>query len=104
MSGTRRQQAIRKAIRETVPLVPFSDAEPIFARASGATMKALPPSVAAWLAVTSHVRHVHTDYDALLAEGYDRDAARFFVREAMEQVLTGWGCRRRVEDQEADAE
>ena len=36
------------------------------------------------------------DYDALLADGYERDAARFFVIDDMNAVLEHWGSARRV--------
>lgn len=55
------------------------------------------PENAAWLSMVSYVRHVLTDYDALLAEGYDRDAARHFVAAETAEILAGWGCRRRLD-------
>lgn len=103
MVGTKRQQAIRKALRALVPGIPLADAETVLALAGRVQMKALPPSTALWLALGSHVRHSHTDYDRLLAEGYDRDAARFFVADAIDDVLSGWGCQRSILDEE-DAE
>jgi hypothetical protein len=42
------------------------------------------------------VRHRFTDYDELLAQGYDRDSARHFVAEEMGQVLREWGVRREL--------
>ncbi len=57
-------------------------------------------STALWLSLGSHVRHVHTDYERLLAEGYDRDAARFFVADETDAVLAGWGCQRSVAESE----
>ena len=57
-------------------------------------MKTLPPSIAVWLATVAHVRHEHTDYEKLLAEGYDRDSARFFVIDAINEVLTRWRATR----------
>jgi hypothetical protein len=105
MVGTRRQQAIRKALRALAPGIPLLDAEAVLALAGRAQMKALPPSTALWLALGSHVRHSHTDYDRLLAEGYERDAARFFVADAIDDVLSGWGCQRSVaegDDMEVD--
>jgi hypothetical protein len=101
--STRRQQAIRKAMRELIPLAPFADFEPIYTQAIAPNRRDLPPSIAAWLAVTAYVRHAHTDYDALLAEGYERDAARFFVKDAMEEKLTAWGCRRRIEAEDEES-
>lgn len=101
--STKRQKEFRKVLRQMLPRVPLGDAEPILAAANARHLRHLPPSIALWQAATSHVRHGHTDYDTLLAEGYDRDAARFFVIEAMNAVLQGWGCARRVEpDDEAD--
>ncbi|AVM74846.1 hypothetical protein MSR1_23620 [Magnetospirillum gryphiswaldense MSR-1] len=49
------------------------------------------PQAAAWLALTSHVRHRYSEYDQLLADGYDRDAARHFCAEAMTVTLREWG-------------
>lgn len=102
MVGTKRQQAIRRALRALVPGIPLADAETVLALASRAQMKALPPSTALWLALGSYVRHAHTDYDRLLAEGYERDAARFFVVDAIDDVLSGWGCQRSILDEEED--
>ena len=54
------------------------------------------PESAAWLSLVAYVRHTFTDYDALLAQGYDRDSARHFVTEEMIEVLRGWGVRREL--------
>ncbi len=70
----------------------------MLAEAGSARMKRLPPAIALWLTLTAHVRHRHTEYDALLAEGYERDAARHFVIDATDAKLTEWGCARRVAD------
>lgn len=96
MVGTRRQQAIRKALRALAPGIPLSDAQSVVELAERRSMKELPPSTALWLALGSHVRHSHTDYDRLLSDGYDRDAARFFVADDTDAVLAGWGCQRSV--------
>jgi hypothetical protein len=58
------------------------------------------PETAAWLSLTAYVRHTFTDYDELLDQGYDQDSARHFVRDEMQQVLTEWGVRRRLTEQE----
>src|SRR5215475_10485271 len=53
------------------------------------------PEKAAWLSLVAYVRHTFTDYDELLAEGYDPDSARHFVVVRMEKILQAWGvCRR----------
>lgn len=104
MSGsfapTRRNQELRKALRALAPLIPFADSEPVLERAAKLTREDLSPGAALWLALVAHVRHRHTDYDALLTEGYDRDAARHFVVEATEAVLRDWGCARRIDVEE----
>jgi hypothetical protein len=42
------------------------------------------------LAVVAHVRHVHTDDDALLKAGVERDDARRRVHGPADEVLAGW--------------
>jgi len=42
------------------------------------------------LAVIAHIRHTQTQYDALLARGYERWDARAQVEEAVSRVLTKW--------------
>jgi len=96
--GTKRQKDMRKALRILVPRVPMRDAEAILALALSSHLRHLPPSIALWQATTSHVRHELTDYDMLLEEGYDREAARFFVVADMHAVLRGWGCNKEVAD------
>lgn len=92
--ATKRQQEMRRQLRGMAPLIPFADAEAVLAAASGGSLRHLTPAASVWLALTARVRHVYTDYDALLQNGYDRDAARHFVVEAMEAQLMEWGCAR----------
>jgi hypothetical protein len=96
VSGTRRQKEMRKALRQTAPRIPYADAEPVLAAAAAPHLRHLPPSVAVWLALVARVRHAHSDYDALLDEGYDRDAARFFALDAINDTLLDWGATRQV--------
>ena len=42
------------------------------------------------LAVHAHIRHSHTPYDELLADGIERDEARALVAEAVEERLAAW--------------
>jgi len=99
---TGRRRAIAKALTALLPLAPYADMEKIRADAGAVHMKALPPTIAVWLATIAHVRHAHTDYEKLLAEGYDRDSARFFVIEQTNQVLTRWRATRLLEEDEED--
>ena len=41
------------------------------------------------MAVVAHVRHVHTDYDRLLAQ-HDREEARRIIRPRVDAVLAAW--------------
>lgn len=91
---TNRQKALAKELGILIPSAPFSDCEPIKAAASSPHMKRLPLSIAVWLATVAHIRHRYTDYDLLRDEGYDKDSARFFVLEAINDKLTEWRATR----------
>jgi hypothetical protein len=54
-----------------------------------ATAKSLDES-AIRLAVIAHIRHAETNYDTLLARGYDRREARAAVEAAVDHVLGRW--------------
>ncbi len=98
--GTKRQKDMRKQLRLMAPRIPFADAEPVIEAALAGHLRHLPPSIALWQALTARVRHEHTEYDVLLEDGYDRDAARFFVIDEMNAVLEHWGSARRVTGEE----
>ena len=100
--ATRRQMAMVRTLRSLAPLIPHADALDVLARAGKGTLRDLSPAAGVWLALTSHVRHRYTNYDDLLADGYERDAARFFVIGETERQLAEWGCTRPlVEEAEA---
>jgi hypothetical protein len=40
--------------------------------------------------VIAHIRHAETQYDTLLANGYDRHEARAQIEGMLAQVLTRW--------------
>ncbi len=94
---TARNAELRKSLRALAPLIPLADSEPVLERAARLARGDVSLGAALWLALVAHVRHRHTEYDALLDEGYDRDAARHFVVEATEAVLRDWGCSRRID-------
>ena len=102
MAGTNRQRAIAKALTALLPLAPYIDAEKIRADASQPHLKTLPPSLAVWLATVAHIRHVHTEYERLLGEGYDRESARFFVIDQINDVLTRWRATRLLDPDNED--
>lgn len=91
---TKRRQGIAKSLTLLIPLAPYADAEAIRTEAGAVHMKTLPPSTAVWLATVAHIRHVHTEYDSLLGEGYDRESARHFVVDEINAVLTRWRASR----------
>jgi hypothetical protein len=58
------------------------------------------PETAAWLSLIAYVRHALTEYDDLLAQGYDQDSARHFVADEIGRVLAAWGVRRTLGGEE----
>ncbi|WEX11326.1 DUF2293 domain-containing protein [Chelativorans sp. AA-79] len=101
---TTRRRAVDKALTALLPQAPYSDTEAIRTLANDRKLRSLPASVTVWLATVAHVRHVHSDYDQLLAEGYDRDAARFFVVDQINDVLTHWRATRLLDPDEDEGE
>lgn len=100
--ATERRKAIARALTLTMPRAPFLDAEAIRDAAGARHMRSLPPSAALWLAAIAHIRHAHTDYDALMDDGYNRDAARFFVLGDINAVLDAWGATRHLDPEAPD--
>jgi hypothetical protein len=66
-------------------------------------LKVSAPDTAAWLSLVAYVRHAFTEYDDLLAQGYDQDSARYFVAADIEAVLSEWGVKRRLGAEGDDA-
>jgi hypothetical protein len=92
-----RREAIEAALDRLAPRLPQHERMAVADHAlDSAGLRGAAPETAAWLALVAYARHVFTDYDALLAEGYDRDAARHFIVGELDAVLAGWGVRRPV--------
>jgi hypothetical protein len=88
---------IEQALRRLVPSIPAYEFGAIVDHAlDSRSLRTASPENAAWLSLVAYVRHTLTDYDDLLAQGYDQDSARFFVAEAMQAVLADWGGRRKL--------
>lgn len=102
--ATERQKRIARALTALIPRAPFLDAEAIREAARGARMRDLPAEGAVWLAAVARIRHEYTDYDLLMDDGYDRDAARFFVLDDINGVLDRWGASRRLDPDAGDGE
>ena len=95
-----RRAAIEGAVRVLAPRIPKHEFEAVVDHALDSPgLRTAAPEAAAWLSLVAYVRHALTDYDSLLAEGYDHDSARFFVVSEMDDVLARWGSRRRVGDE-----
>jgi hypothetical protein len=89
--------AVAEALRRIAPRMPRHEFEAVVDHAGVSPgLRGAAPETAAWLSLVAYVRHVFTDYDRLLAEGYDVDSARFFVAGEIDAVLEGWGAVRRV--------
>jgi hypothetical protein len=94
-----RRADIELALKRLAPRMPPHELAAVVDHALDSRgLKAAAPEAAAWLSLVAYVRHVFTEYDALLREGYEPDSARFFVRGAMEATLAEWGVRRRLAD------
>ena len=100
-----RREAVAAALAQAAPRLPDFETEAVIDRALASPgLRNARPDNAAWLALVAYARHVFTEYDTLLDEGYDRDSARHFVLDDLNAALAGWGARRRVSDAETDAE
>jgi len=92
-----KRSAIEAALRRLAPKIPSHEFGAVVDHAVDSRgLRTSTPETAAWLSLVAYVRHALTDYDDLLAQGYDPDSARFFVAEAIETVLGRWGVARRL--------
>ncbi len=88
---------IEEALRRLAPKIPPHEFGAVIDHArDSAGLKAASAESAAWLSLVAYLRHAFTDYDELLAQGYDRDSARFFVADDMAALLEDWGVRRKL--------
>jgi hypothetical protein len=92
---TRRE--IEAALRRLAPRIPPHEFGAVADHARDSRgLRTSTPETAAWLSLVAYVRHAFTDYDDLLAQGYDQDSARFFVADEIAAVLGEWGVERRL--------
>ena len=86
---------IEAALRRIAPNIPAHEFGAVIDHALDSKgLRTAAPETAAWLSLVAYTRHVFTDYDELLTQGYDRDSARHFVMDDMAAKLTEWGVRR----------
>src|SRR5687768_16473951 len=95
-----RRADIETALRRLVPNIPAHEFGAVVDHALDSSgLRAATPEAAAWLSLVAYVHHTFTDYDARLDQGYDRNSARFFVADEINEVLKRWGAKRaRLED------
>lgn len=100
-----RRVVLEAALLQLAPRLPRHETLVVLDHALGSIgLKTASPERAAWLSLVAYARHERTDYDELLAEGYDVESARHFVLEELEQVLAGWGVTRPVVEDDDDDE
>src|SRR6476660_9023076 len=92
-----KRSEVEAALRHLAPSIPPHECGAVIDHACDSPgLSVASPESAAWLSLVAYLRHTFTDYDTLLAEGYDRDSARHFVAEEMQALLDAWGVRRRL--------
>ena len=68
-----RRGALEAALRRLAPNIPPHEFGAVIDHAlDSAGLKSAAPESAAWLSLVAYVRHTFTDYDDLLAQGYER--------------------------------
>lgn len=98
-----RRAAVETALRNLAPRMPRHEFGAVVDHALDSPgLRTAAPETAAWLSLVSYVRHVLTEYDALLADGYDAESARHFVLADMAEVLEEWGVRRPIAEDDDD--
>ena len=86
---------VEAALRHLAPRIPLHEFAAVVDRAMDSRgLRVASPENAAWLSLVAYARHMLTDYDDLLAQGYDQGSARFFIADDLQDILTGWGVRR----------
>lgn len=89
-----RRTAVAEALDRLAPRLPGFEAGAVIDRALASPgLRRAAPETAARLALVAFARHVFTDYDDLLADGYDRDSARHFILDDLNEALAAWGAR-----------
>lgn len=100
MQAKGKSKEVKRRLRQLVPQATMEDFLAIEDIADAGHLRHLPPSIRAWQATTTHARHAHTDYDDLLADGYDHHSARHFVLDDINAKLLEWGCKEKLGNSE----
>jgi hypothetical protein len=95
------RSAVESALRHLAPRMPRQEFAAVVDHAMDSPgLRVASPENAAWLSLVAYARHMATEYDDLLAQGYDQDSARFFVADDLHEVLAGWGVKRKLNPEE----
>jgi hypothetical protein len=96
-----KRSQIETALRRLAPRIPPHEFAAVVHHAVDSPgLNVAVPETAAWLSLVAYVRHMFTDYDELLREGYDQDSARYFVAAEITTILESWGVRRPLSSDE----
>jgi hypothetical protein len=92
-----RRTGIEDALSRLAPRIPKHEFEATVDHAMASKgLNRASAETAAWLSLVAYVRHALTEYDDLLAQGYDHESARFFVAADIDATLNSWGVRRKL--------
>jgi hypothetical protein len=95
------RSAISSALRHLAPRMPANEFAAVVDHAIDSPgLRSASPENAAWLSLVAYARHTLTDYEELLVQGYDRDSARFFVADALKELLERWAVKRKLGTEE----
>ena len=96
-----KRTVIEEALRRLAPGIPAHEFGAVVDHALDSRgLRSATPETAAWLSLVAYVRHTLTEYDDLLAQGYDQDSARHFVADEIREVLASWGVKRTLGEEE----
>ena len=90
---------LEAALRRLAPKIPPHEFGAVIDHARDSKgLRHAAPENAVWLSLVAYARHVFTEYDDLLTQGYDRESARHFVMDEIAAKLQAWGVRRALSE------
>lgn len=89
---------VKKILTNLFFAIPYYDSEQIIKNVAKPHLKQLPSSIAVWLCVISYIRHEYTDYDNMLQNGFEKDAARHYTTQQINDILEKWQCTKKLSE------